>query len=97
MKSDIRYPFPNGRGIEKWRESRSALFNSKINFFKEHPKYGWLRKYADDAIYYNEGSGYLMIKAEDFIKRIEEMPLDYIRDWLDGKNQLEWEGVAKTT
>ena len=85
MKSDIRYPFPNGRGIEKWRES------------KEHPKYGWLRKYADDAIYYNEGSGYLMIKAEDFIKRIEEMPLDYIRDWLDGKNQLEWEGVAKTT
>ena len=31
------------------------------------------------------------------IKRIEEMPLDYIRDWLDGKNQLEWEGVAKTT
>ena len=41
--------------------------------------------------------GYLMIKAEDFIKRIEEMPLDYIRDWLDGKNQLEWEGVAKTT
>ena len=78
MKSDIRYPFP--RGIEKWRESRYALFNSKINFFKEHPKYGWLRKYADDAIYYNEGSGYL-----------------YIRDWLDGKNQLEWEGVAKTT
>lgn len=31
------------------------------------------------------------------LKRIEEMPLDYIRDWLDGKNQLEWEGVAKTT
>lgn len=35
-------------------------------------------------------SGYLMIKAEDFIKCIEKMPLEYIRDWLDGKNQLEW-------
>lgn len=35
-------------------------------------------------------SGYLMVKAEDFIERIEKMPLDYIKDWLNGKNQLEW-------
>ena len=96
MKSDIRYPLPHSRWREEWSKKRYALFNSKINFFKEHPKYGKLRKYADDAIYYNEGSGYLMIKAEDFIERIEAAPLDYIRDWLDGKNQLEWEGFART-
>ena len=31
-----------------------------------------------------------MIKAEDFIERIEKMPIVYIEDWLDGKNKLEW-------
>ena len=61
-----------------------------INSFKDHPKYEWLRKYADDAMNANEGFGYMMIKGADFIERIEKMPLDHIRDWLDGKNQLEW-------
>lgn len=23
-------------------------------------------------------------------ERIERMPLDYINDWLDGRNNLEW-------
>lgn len=77
----------------EWRKSRYALFNSKIDHFKDHPKYEWLRKYANDAMCYNEGFGYYMIKAEDFIERIEKMPLEYIRDWLDGKNQLEWKGA----
>lgn len=76
--------------IDKWRENRYKTFNEKIDSFKEHKKYSRLRQYADEAIHWNEMSGYLMIKAEDFIKRIEKMPLDYIRDWLDGKNQLEW-------
>lgn len=75
----------------EWAKQRYKLFNEKIDSFKEHKAYSsWLRQYADDAIKWNEMSGYLMIKAEDFIKRIEKMPLEYIRDWLDGKNQLEW-------
>lgn len=75
---------------EQWRKQRYAKFNEKIDFFKAHPKYEWLRKFADDAINWNENHGILQIKAEDFIERIEKMPLEYIRDWLDGKNQLEW-------
>lgn len=76
--------------INEWREKRYKLFNEKIDSFKWHEKYSWLREYADDALKWNEMSGYLMIKAEDFIERIEKMPLDYIKNWLDGKNQLEW-------
>lgn len=76
--------------IEEWRSKRYKLFNEKINHFKEHPKYEWLRQYANDAMTWNEMSGYLMIKAADFIERIEKMPIDYIADWLDGKNKLEW-------
>lgn len=76
--------------IEEWRKNRYKSFNEKIDHFKDHKKYEWLRKYADDAIGWNEMEGYYQIKAEDFIKRIEMMPLNYIRDWLDGKNQLEW-------
>lgn len=74
----------------EWRKKRYERFNKKINSFKDHPKYEWLRKYADDAMNANEGFGYMMIKGADFIERIEKMPLDHIRDWLDGKNQLEW-------
>ena len=54
-----------------------------------------VRQYADDAIRWNEMSGYLMIKASDFIKRIEKMPISYIGEWLDGKNQLEWQSEFK--
>ena len=79
-----------GKSISDIKTDRYRLFNEKIHSFKNHEKYSWLRKYADEAIVWNEGSGYLMIKAEDFIKRIEKMPLDYIRDFLDGKNGLEW-------
>ncbi|WP_373124777.1 hypothetical protein [Blautia producta] len=76
--------------IDEWREKRYKLFNEKIEAFKNHPKYGWLREYADEAIIWNEGFGFLMIKAADFIERIEKMPHEYINDWLEGKNQLEW-------
>ncbi len=76
--------------LDEWRANRYALFNSKIDHFKDHPRYEWLRQFSDEAIFYNEGSGYYAIKAESFIERIEQMPLDYIRDWLDRKNQLEW-------
>lgn len=75
---------------DEWSKQRYKLFNEKIDSFKDHNKYTWLRQYADEAINWNEMSGYLMIKAEDFIKRIEKMSLEYIKDWLDNKNNLEW-------
>lgn len=74
----------------EWEKNRYKLFNEKIDSFADHPRYGWLRQYANDAITYNNGVGYYQIKAEDFIERIEKMPLEYIRDWLDGRNLLEW-------
>ncbi len=76
--------------LTKWREARYKVFNKKIDHFKNHQKYEWLRKYADDAISANEGFGYLMVKGADFIERIEKMPLEYIKGWLDGENNLEW-------
>lgn len=81
--------------VNEWRKKRYKCFNAKIDTFQNHPKYRWLRKYADAAIAWNECSGLLMIKAEDFIRRIEKMPLNYIQDWLDGKNQLEWKPEFK--
>ncbi len=80
---------------DKWKEKRYALFNKKIDSFKNHEKYEWLRKYADDAINANEMCGLLQIKAEDFIERIESMPSDYIIDWLNRKNKLEWRECDK--
>ena len=77
--------------LNEWRKSRYKVFNEKIDSFKTHPKYSWLRKYADDAMFYNEGSGYWMIQAEDFIKRIETMSVEFIRMWLEGKNSLKWD------
>lgn len=77
---------------EAFKDPRFNLFNAKIDYFKEHPKYEWLRKFADEAIDWYDGyaNRILQIKAEDFVERIEKMPFDYIEDWLDGKNQLEW-------
>ncbi len=37
--------------------------------------------------------GFYQIKAEDFIDRIISASLNYIEDWLNGKNQLEWSGI----
>lgn len=65
-------------------------FNKKIDHFKEHKEYSWLRTYSDDAISYYDGDGYYQIKADDFINRIIAADLQIIQDWLDGKNQLEW-------
>lgn len=71
-------------------EKRIREFNDKINHFTYHNRYEWLRQYADDVIRYATMSGYLQIKADDFIDRIINMPIDYIEDWLDQKNYLEW-------
>jgi len=79
----------------EWAKERYKIFNEKINNFKEHSRYSWLREYADDAITWNERAGYLMIQATDFIKRIESMPLEYIQNWLDDKNNLEWKPEYK--
>lgn len=75
--------------MREWRKNRYAGFNAKIDALRDHPKYEWLRKYADEAMTWNEGFGILMIKAEDFIDRIETMELDFIREWLDCKNMLK--------
>jgi len=80
---------------DEWEKSRFKIFNGKIEAFKDHPKYASLRKQADDAIRYYSGFGYAAIAAEDFIERIEAMPLDYIRDWLGGKNELKWRDCDK--
>ena len=67
-------------------------FNNKIDSFKNHSHYQWLRQYADETIcnFDNFATRLKQIEAEDFIERIIAMPLSYIRDWLDNKNQLEW-------
>ena len=72
---------------------RQEIFNEKIEYFKNHPKYKWLRKYADDALTWDTMCGFYQIKAEDFIDRIISASLNYIEDWLNGKNQLEWSGI----
>lgn len=77
--------------MTEWRKKRYAQFNAKIDAFRDHPKYEWLRKYANDAMVWNEGFGFLMVKGEDFIKRIESMDVAFIQDWLDGKNGLKWD------
>lgn len=71
-------------------KDRYQMFNKKIDSFKNRADYKWLRQYADEAIKWNEMTGYFQIKAEDFIRRIEKMPLSYIENWLNGKNKLEW-------
>ena len=83
-------PYPSKSITDEWRKNRYALFNSKIDAMKNHPKYPILRKNANQAIEYNEGGGFTQITAEDFIKRIEAASVETIRDWLDGKNHLEW-------
>lgn len=65
-------------------------FNEKIDLFKDHQQYEWLRRYSDDALRFHTLHGYLAIKAIDFMDRIIQKPIEYIRDWLDDKNELEW-------
>lgn len=65
-------------------------FNEKVNSFSDHSRYEDFRKYADKALLAYTGYGWEAIAYEDFIDRIVAMPLDYIRDWLDGKNELKW-------
>lgn len=70
-------------------KTRYAQFNAKIDALRDHPKYEWLREYANEARVRNEGGyGILAIYAADFIDRIETMDIAFIREWLDGKNEL---------
>lgn len=65
-------------------------FNEKIGSFKGHESYAWLRKYADAALQNHTGVGVEAIRSTDFMDRIVAMPEEYILDWLNGKNNLEW-------
>lgn len=66
------------------------MFKHKVEKLKEHPKYNDLKKQSEKTITFNCFCGIEAIKAHDFMERIITLPTTYIRDWLDGKNQLEW-------
>lgn len=76
-------------------EKYESEFNIKIDNFKNHSKYEWLRKYANEALKYHTEYGFYAIKAQDFMNRIIKMPSSYIQLWLDGKNNLEWNNYNK--
>lgn len=65
-------------------------FNNKVEKFKEHSKYEWLKEQAEKAIAFNCGCGLQAIKANDFMERIITLPTAHITEWLNGRNQLEW-------
>lgn len=67
-----------------------SAFENKVEKFKDHPKYEWLKEQAGKAITFNCACGLQAIKANDFMERIITLPTAYITEWLDGKNQLEW-------
>lgn len=65
-------------------------FQRKIEVFKNHSKYDWLKKQADEAIIHNTYCGIESIIANDFMKRIITLPRAHITEWLNGSNELEW-------
>lgn len=67
-----------------------SAFENKVEKFKDHLKYEWLKEQAGKAITFNCVCGLQAIKANDFMERIITLPTAYITEWLDGKNQLEW-------
>lgn len=67
-----------------------AVFNGKVEHFKDHPQYSTLRKNADWCIINHKGYGWDAIKAADFMDRIICMPFEYIEEYMNGKNGLEW-------
>jgi hypothetical protein len=83
----------NRRRNEGVKMDNSALlsyeksFNDKIDACRDHPRYTWLRKYANDAISFHTGFGYYQIKAADFMDKIIAMSVREIIDWLDGKTE----------
>lgn len=71
------------------------LFNEKIDHFRDHKGYALLRENADNALLWVKLGGWMQIMATDFIKRIERASIEYISDWLDGKNELMWSDIRK--
>lgn len=65
-------------------------FDKKIKEFESHKNYPWLKSEAEKAKRAYGGYGLEAIIYEDFIERIAAMPYEYIRDWLDKKNELKW-------
>jgi hypothetical protein len=74
-------------------ETDEKRFNDKIDKFKDHVQYRWLRRYADDALWWQKNFGMLQIKADDFIERILIASENDIEDWLNGKHRLEWKMI----
>lgn len=65
-------------------------FDNKINKLREHKNFCNLLEKAEWAKINNTTCGLDSIIANDFMKRIITMPLDYIKNWLEDKNNLEW-------
>lgn len=74
--------------MNEWRRNRYRVFNEKIDAMKDQPLYEKLRQKADQMMRDNEGAGWSMIVAEDFIKRIEDNPVEKIRAWLNSERPL---------
>ena len=66
------------------------IANEKADSLSYHEKYPKLREQLDRAISLWGGYGLDCIIAADIIERLVAMPIEYIKDWLDGKNELEW-------
>ena len=72
------------------RNKYEELFNKKIDRLADHDRYERLDAQRKSAIKLHTGYGHDAIAASDFMDRIIAMPEEYIRNWLDGKNALEW-------
>lgn len=72
----------------------NELFNKKIDSFLGCQNYEILKKKADE-VNCSHSFGLENILYTDFMERIIAMPIEYIQDWLDGKNQLEWRDSDK--
>lgn len=67
-----------------------SAFECKVQCLENHPNFSRLEGMAREAVLVQSGFGRSAIAADDFMRRIVELPTSYISDWLDGKNNLEW-------
>lgn len=76
------------------RRAFEHAFNEKIDAFKNHSKYDWLRQYANEAIGLNKFNGKNQKVAEDFMNRIITATYSEIKDWLDCEKPLDWTSLT---
>ena len=72
------------------RNAYEEEFNRKVELLKDHEKFEVLDRSRKEALSLHTGFGHDAIAAADFMDRIIAMPVEYISEWLYGKNRLEW-------